>query len=183
MRKLIYAMTVSLDGYIEAADGSIDWSPPDEEVFRFHTKRVEETDVQICGRRLYEAMLYWENVDEGSLTRDQIKFCKIWKALPKMVFSTKLETVVGNSRLVRNNLSEEVVRLKEQPGKDIAVGGARLAHACMKLNLIDEWHMFVAPVLLGGGAPYFPSIAMTNLKLVETKTFGSRIVFLRYKRT
>lgn len=182
MRNLIYAMTVSLDGFIAGPDGSIDWSSPDEELFRFHTKRVENTDVQLCGRRLYENMLYWENVDENSLDADQAKFCKIWKDLPKIVFSTTLESVVGNSRLVRDNLAEEVSWLKEQAGKDIAIGGAQLAHTCMKLNLIDEWHLFVAPVLLGSGTPYFPSVSMTNLELVETKTFGSRIVFLRYKR-
>lgn len=184
MRKLIYAMTASVDGYIAKPDGSIDWAPPpSEELFRFHTKRVENTDVQICGRRLYETMLYWEKVDEGALNADQIKFAKIWKALPKLVFSTTLQGVVGNSRLVRNGLAEEVSRLKEQPGNDIAVGGAQLAHACMKLNLIDEWHLFVSPVLLGGGTPYFPPLdEMTNLDLVETKTFGSRITFLRFQR-
>ena len=184
MRKVIYAMTVSLDGYIAGPDGSIDWSPPpDEELFRFHTKRVEDTDVQLLGRNLYEAMLYWENVDRSSLNADQIRFANIWNALPKIVFSKTLESVVSNSRLVRNGLAEEVARLKEDPGKDIAVGGARLAHACMKLNLVDEWQMFVAPVLLGGGTPYFPSVEeITRLELVETKTFGSRIVFLRYKR-
>ena len=183
MRKLIYAMTVSLDGYINGPDGSIDWSPPDDELFRFHTERVENTDVQLCGRRLYEIMLYWETVDPSSLNADQIKFAKIWKDLPKVVFSTTLESVGGNSRLVRNGLAEEVSRLKEQSGKDIAVGGAQLAHACMKLNLIDEWHLFVYPVLLGGGTPYFPSLdEMTNLDLVETKTFGSQHVYLRYKR-
>lgn len=184
MRKVIYAMTVSLDGYIAGPDGSIDWSPPDDELFRFHTKRVEDTDVQLCGRRLYEAMLYWETVDEGALDADRIKFAKIWNDLPKVVFSTTLENVTGNCRLVRNDLGEEVARLKEAPGKGgIAVGGAELAHACMKLNLIDEWQLFVAPVLLGGGTPYFPSAdEMTNLQLVETKTFGPRIVYLRYCR-
>lgn len=183
MRKLIYAMTVSLDGYIAAPDGAIDWSPPDEELFRFHTRRVENTDVQLCGRRLYEAMLYWETVDEGSLNADQIKFARIWNALPKVVFSTTLETVVSNSRLVRSGLAEEVSRLKEQPGKDIAVGGAQLAHACMKLNLIDEWHLFVSPIVLGGGTPYFPTLdERINLELVETKTFDARIVYLRYRR-
>jgi len=183
MRKVIFAMTASLDGYINDPEGGIDWSPPDEELFRFHTQRVENTDVQLCGRRLYETMLYWENVDEDSLDADHAKFARIWKALPKLVFSTTLESVVGGYKLADSGLAEEVARLKEQPGKDIAVGGARLAHECMKLNLIDEWHMFVCPVLLGGGTPYFPSVdEATNLQLVETRTFGSRVVFLRYQR-
>ncbi|MBS1956029.1 MAG: dihydrofolate reductase [Cyanobacteria bacterium SZAS-4] len=184
MRKLIYAMTVSLDGYINAPDGGINWSPPDDELFRFHTKRVENTDVQLLGRRLYETMLYWETVDVGSLDADHLKFATIWKALPKIVISTTLESVGSNCRLVKNDLAEEISKLKKQPGKDIAVGGAQLAHACMKLNLIDEWHMFVCPVLLGGGTRYFPDQYETSkIELVETKTFGNRVVHLRYRRT
>lgn len=181
MRKLIYAMTVSLDGYIAAPDGSIDWSAPDDELFGFHTSRVENTDVQFCGRRLYETMQYWETVDEGLLNADEIKFAKIWNDLPKVVFSTKLERVAGKARLLREGLQEEVSRLKQLPGKDLAVGGARLAHACMKYDLIDEWHLFVSPVILGGGIPYFPSLnERTKLELVETKTFAGGIVFLHY---
>lgn len=184
MRKLVYAMTTSLDGYIAGPDGGINWSPPDEELFRFHTQRVEETGVQLCGRKLYETMLYWENVDQNSLSADQLKFAKIWNPLPKVVFSTTLESVGSNSRLLRNGLAEEVAILKEQPGKDIAVGGAHLANECMKLNLIDEWRLFVCPVLLGGGTPYFSShVEMSNLELLETRTFGSRVVYLRYGRT
>jgi dihydrofolate reductase len=99
------------------------------------------------------------------------------------VFSTTLQSVVGNTRLASDGVGEEVSRLKEQPGKDIAVGGAGLARACMKLKLIDEWRLFVSPVLLGSGTPYFPTLDQRiNLELVETKTFGSRVVYLRYKR-
>jgi dihydrofolate reductase len=99
------------------------------------------------------------------------------------VFSTTLESVVGNTRLARDGVGEEVSRLKEQPGKDIAVGGAGLARACMKLGLIDEWRLFVSPVLLGGGTPYFPrSENKIGLALIETRTFSSRVVYLRYGR-
>ena len=181
MRKVIYAMTVSIDGYIADRDGAIDWSAPDDELFRFHTQRVEQTDVQLCGRRLYETMLYWETVDVGSLTADHVKFAQIWKALPKVVFSTTLENVVGNTKLVRDGVADELSRLKELPGKDIAVGGAGLARAC--IELIDEWRLFVSPVVLGGGTPYLPPLdEKINLELVETRTFGSRIVYLRYRR-
>ena len=183
MRKLIYSMTVSLDGYIAAADGAIDWSVPDEELFRFHTQHVQEIGVQVCGRRLYETMVYWETAEESPLLAEHVKFAQIWKALPKVVFSTTLQSVVGNTRLARDGVGEEVSRLKEQPGKDIAVGGAGLARACMNLGLIDEWRLFVSPVLLGGGTPYFPALdERINLELVETKTFGSRVVYLRYRR-
>ena len=183
MRKLIYSMTLSLDGYIAGPDGAIDWSPPDEELFLFHTQHIQETGVHLCGRRLYETMVYWETAEESPLAADRVKFAQIWKALPKVVFSTTLESVVGNTRLARDGVGEEVSRLKEQPGKDIAVGGAGLAGACMKLGLIDEWWLFVCPVLLGGGTPYFPTLdERINLELVETKTFGTRVVYLRYRR-
>ncbi len=182
MRKLIYSMTVSLDGYVAAPDGAIDWTVPDEELFRFHTRQVQETGVQLCGRRLYETMLYWETVQEDSLPEEHVEFAQIWNALPKVVFSTTLESVVGNARLVGDGVGEEVSRLKEQPGKDIAVGGAGLAGACMKLGLIDEWRLFVSPVLLGRGTPYFPTLdEKVDLELVETKTFGSRVAYLRYR--
>ena len=102
---------------------------------------------------------------------------------PSRVFSTTLQSVVGNTRLARDGVGEEVSRLKEQPGKDIAVGGAGLARACMKLELIDEWRLFVSPVLFGGGTPYFPPLEkQINLELIETRTFGSRVVYLRYRR-
>ncbi len=182
MRRLIYSMTVSLDGFIAGPDGAIDWSVPDEELFRFHTDRVRETGVQLCGRRLYEVMLYWETAPEALLTQEQIEFAEIWKALPKVVFSTTLASVVGNSRLAREGVGEEVARLKQQPGKDIAVGGAGLAAVCMKLGLIDEWRLFVSPVLLGQGTPYIsPLGGPINLELIETRTFSARVVYLRYR--
>jgi dihydrofolate reductase len=183
VRKLIYSMSVSLDGYIAGPDGAIDWTVPDQELFRFHTRHIQETGVHLCGRRLYETMLYWETAEESPLPADHVKFAQLWKALPKVVFSTTLESVVGNTTLAGDSVGEEVSRLKEQPGKDIAVGGAGLAGACMRLGLIDEWWLFVNPVLLGGGTPYFPALEeRIDLELVETKTFGSRVVHLRYRR-
>ncbi len=183
MRRLIYSLTVSLDGFIAGPDGAIDWSVPDEELFRFHTQHVREIGVHICGRRLYETMVYWETAEESPLDAAHVEFAQLWKALPKVVFSTTLESVVGNTRLAGDGVGEEVSRLREQSGKDIAVGGAGLARACMELQLNDEWRLFVSPVLLGGGTPYFPTLnERVNLELVETKTFGSRVVYLRYRR-
>ncbi len=183
MRSLIYSMSVSLDGFIAGPDGTIDWSVPDEELFRFHTDQVRETGMHLCGRRLYETMLYWETAEESPLAAEQVEFAQLWKALPKVVFSTTLESVAGNTRLAKNDVGEEVSKLKEQPGKDIAVGGAGLARACMKLRLIDEWRLFVCPVLLGDGTPCFPTLDdRINLELVETETFGSRVVYVRYRR-
>jgi dihydrofolate reductase len=183
VRKLIYSLTVSLDGFIAGPDGAIDWSVPDEELFRFHHQHVQEIGMQLCGRRLYETMVYWETAEQGPLDADEVEFARTWKALPKVVFSTTLQSVVGNTRLASDGVGEEVLKLKEQPGKDIAVGGAGLATTCMELGLIDEWRLFVSPVLLGGGTPYFPALERPiNLELVETRTFGSRVVYMRYRR-
>jgi dihydrofolate reductase len=183
MRKLIYSLTVSLDGYIAGPDGAIDWSVPDEELFAFHTQHVQDIGVHLCGRRLYETMVYWETAEEGPLAADQVEFAQTWKALPKVVFSTTLQSVVGNTRLATDGVGEEVSRLEQQPGQDIAVGGAGLARACMELGLIDEWRLFVSPVLLGGGTPYFPALEKgLDLELIETRTFGSHVVYLRYRR-
>jgi dihydrofolate reductase len=184
MRKLIYSMTVSLDGFIAGPHGEIDWSPPDEELHRFHNQQVREIGAHLCGRRLYEVMTYWETADANPSASDyELEFARIWKALPKIVFSKTLEKVVGNARLVKDGVAEEVAKLKEQPGKDLAVGGAGLASSLIKLGLVDEFRPFVSPVVLGGGTPYFPALdERINLELVETRTFGSRIVYLRYRR-
>jgi dihydrofolate reductase len=112
-----------------------------------------------------------------------LEFARIWQDLPKIVFSKDLETVEGNARLVRDGVAEEVARLKGQPGKDIAIGGAGLASAAIRLDLVDEYRLFVSPVVLGGGTPYFPDLdAKLDLELVETRRFGSRVVHLRYRR-
>ena len=184
MRKLIYSMGVSLDGFIAGPDGEIDWGAPDEELHRFHNQQVREIGAHLLGRRLYETMLYWETADENpSASEYELEFARIWKGLPKIVFSKTLEKVEGNARLAREGVAEEVAKLKEQPGKDIAVGGAGLASTCIELGLVDEYRLFVYPVVLGGGTPYFPALEeRINLELVETRTFGSRVVYLRYRR-
>ena len=184
MRKLIYSMGVSLDGFIAGPDGEIDWSAPDEELHRFHNQQMRETGAHLYGRRLYETMRYWETADEQpSLSDYELEFARIWKDTPKIVFSKTLEKVEGNARLVRDSVGEEVAKLKEEPGKDLAVGGAGLASTLIKLGLVDEYRLFVSPVVLGGGTPYFPPLEKRiNLELVETRTFGSRVVYVRYRR-
>jgi dihydrofolate reductase len=182
-RKLIYSMTVSLDGFIAGPGGNIDWSAPDEELHRFHNQRVREVGVQLCGRRLYEVMLYWETAEENPSAPDyELEFARIWKPLPKLVFSKTLDKVEGNARLLRDGVAEEVATLKEQPGKDLAVGGAGLASTLIQAGLVDEYQLFVSPVVLGGGTPYFPPLEeRINLELVETRTFGSLAVYVRYR--
>jgi dihydrofolate reductase len=183
MRKLIYSFGVSLDGFIAGPDGDIDWSAPDEELHRFHNQQARETGVHLCGRRLYEVMISWETVDEkSSVPEHELEFARIWKDMPKIVFSKTLEKVEGNARLVRDSAAEEVAKLKAQPGKHLAVGGAGVASTFIKLGLIDEYRLFVSPVVLGGGTPYFPALdERINLELVETRTFGSRVVYVRYQ--
>jgi dihydrofolate reductase len=184
MRKLIYSMGVSLDGFIAGPGGDIDWSAPDEELHRFHNQQARETGAQLYGRRLYETMRYWETAEDNpSAPEHELEFARIWKDTPKIVFSKTLEKVEGDYRLVRDNVAEEVARLKEEPGKDLAVGGAGLASTFIKLGLIDEYRLFVSPVVLGGGTPYFPALdERINLELVETRTFASRVVYVRYER-
>jgi dihydrofolate reductase len=184
MRKLIYSMGVSLDGFIAGPNGEIDWSAPDEELHRFHNQQTRELGAHLCGRRLYETMLYWETADENpSAAEHELEFARIWKDLPKIVFSKTLEKVEGNARLATDGVADEVAKLKEQSGKDLAVGGAGLASTLIELDLIDEYRPFVSPVVLGGGTPYFPALEeRINLELVETRTFGSRVVYLRYRR-
>lgn len=184
MRKLIYSMGVSLDGYIAGRGGEIDWSVPDAELHRFHNEQTRELGAHLVGRRLYEVMLYWETVDQDPAAGEvELEFARIWQDLPKVVFSSTLETVEGNATLAQGGLAEEVGRLKEQPGKDLAVGGAGLAAAATRLGLIDEYRLFVSPVVLGGGTPFFPPVEeRIDLELVETRTFGSRVVYSRYRR-
>jgi dihydrofolate reductase len=184
MRKLIYSMTVSLDGFVAGPDGDIDWSAPDEELHRFHNQHVRDLGAHLCGRRLYETMAYWETADENPSAPDYVlEFARVWKDTPKIVFSKTLEKVEGNARLAVDDVAEEVAKLKQQPGKDLAVGGAGLASTLVKQNLIDEYRLFVSPVVLGAGTPYFPALdERIDLELVETRTFGSRVVYLRYQR-
>jgi dihydrofolate reductase len=177
-------MTVSLDGFTAGPRGEIDWSAPDEELHRFHNERVRETGAELCGRKLYEEMAYWETADQNpSLAEYELEFAQIWQSLPKIVFSKTLEKVEGNARLVRDVVPEEILELKEQPGKDLSVGGAGLASTFIKLGLVDEYHLFVSPVVLGGGTPFFPATDdRIDLELLETRTFGSRVVYARYRQ-
>jgi dihydrofolate reductase len=182
LRKLIYSMGVSLDGFIAGPGGEINWSAPDEELHRFHNQQARETGAELYGRRLYEVMRAWETADERPSAPEHIlEFARIWKDTPKIVFSTTLQKVEGNARLVREDAAEEVARLKQEPGRDLAVGGAGLASTFMGLGLIDEYRLFVSPVVLGAGTPYFPALdERIELELVETRTFASRVVYLRY---
>jgi dihydrofolate reductase len=184
MGQVVFSMGVSLDGFIAGPDGEIDWTAPGEELFQFHVDQTRELSAHLCGRGLYEEMLVWETAAETRWDPRELEFARIWKALPKVVFSSTLERVEGNARLATDDVATEVAKLKEQPGGDVAVGGAGLAATLVELDLIDEYRLFVYPVVLGGGTPYFPARAeRINLELIETRTFGARVVYLRHRRT
>ena len=184
MRSVTYSMGVSLDGYIVGPDGDITAPPPDEEVWRLVTDEIRGVGVHLMGRRLYETMLYWETADQDpSLDDSEIEWAALWKPLPKVVFSTTLSAVQGNARLASGGLAEEIERLRAEPGEgDIAIGGATLAAEAAALGLIDEYRAMVYPVLVGGGIPFFPQHERrVDLELVETRTFSSSVVYLRYR--
>ncbi|NUS95221.1 MAG: dihydrofolate reductase [Nocardia sp.] len=180
MRKLIYGFGVSLDGYINDRDGSIDWSDPDEELHQFHNDRYRSLEISLHGRRLYELMAeYWPHVSE-SAPRIEREFAELWTAKPKVVFSRTLTEVHWNSTLVEENAVEEVRRLKAGGDGIMEVGGASLAASLMPYGLIDEYQLFVSPVVLGDGTPMFPSLAeRVRLRLAETRRFDT-VVMLRY---
>jgi dihydrofolate reductase len=184
MRDLIFSMGVSLDGFIAGPDGEIDWAAPGEELHLFHNEQTREIGVHYCGRRLYEAMLPWETADQNPEAGEaELEFARIWQGISKIVVSRTLEAVEGNASLVREVDAEEVAELKRQPGKDLAVGGAGLAAAFAELGLIDEYRLFVSPVVLGGGTPFFPPLEQKiDLELVETRTFHPGVAYLHYRR-
>jgi dihydrofolate reductase len=184
MRSVTYSMGVSLDGYIVGPNDEFDWTAPDEEVFRLVTDEIREVGVHLLGRRLYETMLYWETADQDlSLDDSMLEWAALWKQLPKVVFSTTLSAVQGHARLASGDLAEEIELMRAEPGEgDIAIGGATLAAEAAALGLIDEYRARVYPVLVGGGIPFFPQRERrVDLELVETRTFSSSVVYVRYR--
>jgi dihydrofolate reductase len=180
---LIYSMGVSVDGFIADRAGGFAWSVPDEEQFRFHIAQTGELGGHLCGRRLYETMLPWEtdpSMRDGELGA---AFADIWCNLPKVVFSRTLDSVQGNARLAAASVAEEVAAALDATDKDVSIGGAGLAAAAIELGLVDELRMFRNPVVVGGGTPFLPPLTEDlRLQLVETRTFGSRVIYERYGR-
>jgi dihydrofolate reductase len=185
MRKVIFAMLVSLDGFIETADGDLGWSFPDAELHQHFNDQERELDLILYGRRLYENMsAFWPTADENPAAPEVVKeYARIWRSKPKVVFSKTLAQVDWNSRLVRDDIAGEVNRLKQQPGKAMSVGGSELASTFMQLGLIDEYWLYLHPVLLGGGKPMFrPLHDRIDLHLVETRSFNHGVILLKYQR-
>jgi len=180
---LIYSMGVSVDGFIADREGAFGWSVPSEEQFRVHLAQTRELGGFLCGRRLYQTMLVWET--DPSLRDNELgaAFADVWCALPKVVFSRTLDSVQGNARLAGASLPEEAAAALDATDQDVAIGGAGLAAAAIELGLVDELRMFRNPVVVGGGTPFLPPVTEdVRLELLETTTFGSRVIYERYRR-
>jgi dihydrofolate reductase len=183
MANLIYVANTSLDGYTEDKDGKFDWTEPSEEYFRFITNLVRATRTHLYGRRMYESMMVWETdpnlAAESPLRRD---FAEIWQAANKIVYSRTLEAASTRQTKIERNFDPEAIRrLKESVEQDIHIGGAELAAQAFRSGLIDECHLFLLPVTVGGGKPCLPEHVRLDLELLEERRFGNGDVFLRYR--
>lgn len=183
MRSVTYSLGLTLDGYTMDAAGDFSWGAPDKEVFRLATDEVRGLAVHLMGRRLYETMRYWQTVPQEALDEDEREFAALWNPLPKVVFSRTLPEVDPPARLARGTLAEEVERLRAEPGDgDIGIGGADLAAQAADAGLVDEYRLRVHPVLVGGGTPFFAHHGRrADLELVDSRTFDSGVVHLRYR--
>src|SRR3954470_7368924 len=180
---LMYSMGGSVDGVITDREGAFGWTVPSEELFRFHTAQVRELGGYLCGRRLYETMLVWET--DPSMRDNELRaaFADVWCAIPKVVFSRTLDKVQGNARLAEASVADEVAAALDATDKDVAIGGAGLAAAAIELGLVDELRILRNPVVVGGGTPFLPPVTEdVPLDLIETRTFGSRVIYERYRR-
>jgi dihydrofolate reductase len=178
---LIYSMGVSVDGFIADREGAFAWTVPSDELFRFHLAEVRELGGYLLGRRLYETMLVWETDRSLRDNEDRSAFADVWCAIPKVVFSRTLDSVQGNARLAGGSVAEEVAAALDATDKDVSIGGAGLAAAAIEVGLVDELRIFRHPVVVGGGTPFLPPVTEDiPLELIETRTFGSRVIYERY---
>lgn len=184
MRKLTFAMNVSVDGYIAAPGDDLGWSVPGDELFQWWSDRVAATGLALYGRRLWETMSpHWPTADlQPGATPAEIEFAQRWRDMPKVVFSSTLSAVDWNTRLVTGDAVAEITRLKGEDGDPMDIGGATLAAAAMRAGLIDEYVTVTHPVLVGGGKPFFTALDnWVNLALVDTRAFPNGVVMTKYQ--
>jgi dihydrofolate reductase len=180
---LIYSMSVSVDGFITDREGAFGWTVPSDELFRFHLDQVRGLGGFLLGRRLYETMLVWETDPSLRDNEDTDAFADVWCAIPKVVFSRTLESVQGNARLAEASVADESAAAREATDKEVGIGGAGLAAAAIELGVVDELRLFRYPIVVGGGTPFLPPVTEhIPLELIETRTFGSRVIYERYGR-
>jgi dihydrofolate reductase len=183
MAKLIYTTISSLDGYVADAEGNFDWSVPDEEVHRFVNDLERPIGTYLLGRRMYEVMRYWDSAstdnDEPSAGQE---YAKIWQATDKIVYSKSLDRVsAGKTRIEREFQPEAIKHLKATATRDVSVGGPTLAAQALKLGLVDECHLLLSPVVVGGGNPALPDNVRLGLELLDERRFGNGVVHLHYR--
>ncbi|TML40941.1 MAG: dihydrofolate reductase [Actinobacteria bacterium] len=185
MRKVILMMSVSLDGFIEGPDHDLGWHMVDDELHSHFNEQLRGMGAFLDGRVTYELMAgFWPTADaDPSSTGPMVEFAAIWRDMPKFVFSRTMEGAGWNTTVVRHVVPEEIEALKARPGGDMVLGGADLAASFMRHDLIDEYRLYVHPVVIGRGKPLFPpGAAKVVLGLAETRTFGNGVVLLRYER-
>jgi dihydrofolate reductase len=184
MARLIYSVIASLDGYVEDKEGQRDWAVPDEDVHAFANDLVRPVGTYLYGRRMYETMLFWETAgnggDEPLVVRE---FAHLWRAADKVVYSRTLQMLSSERTRIERELDPAAVReLKQSADHDLAIGGAELAGQALEAGLVDECHLLLFPVIVGGGKRALPEGARARLELLAQRRFGSGVVYLRYGR-
>jgi dihydrofolate reductase len=182
LSRLIYSALASFDGYVEDERGKFDWAAPDEEVHAFVNELERPIGTHLYGRRMYETMVVWETMDdEHPVMRD---YAQIWRAAEKVVYSRSLEAVSSaRTRIEREFDPEAVQELKESAASDLSIGGPELAAEAIRAGLVDEYHLFLAPVLAGGGKRALPKGVRLDLELIEERRFSGGFVYLRYRQS
>ncbi len=182
MAMLIYSTITSLDGYVADEDGNFDWGEPDEEVHTFVNDLARPVGTHLYGRRLYEVMVAWETMDLSDQPPHMRDFAELWQAADKIVYSKTLETVSSAKTRIERDFDPEAVRqMKESAERDLLVGGPDLAAQAIKAGLVEEWHLFVAPIVVGGGKQSLPDDVRVKLELLDERRFGNGMVYVRYR--
>ena len=183
MGKLIYMLNVSLDGFVEGPNHSLDWTTVDDELHSFFTEQERAVDAMLYGRGLWETMSpYWPTAEsDPAATQTMKEYARAWVDTPKIVFSSTLNAVEGNARLVRGNISDELATVRREFGGDLGVGGPTLASAFIRAGLVDEYRLVVHPVVIGQGTPFFPKVDRPlQLRPIDSKRFESGVLYLAY---
>jgi len=183
MRKLIYTMMASLDGFIEDINGSTSWAIVDDELHRHFNEEDAAKGAYLFGRKLFEDMCtYWPTADQDPDAPGYIReFAEIWRNKTKFVFSKTIKHADYNATVISENAIEEIRKLKKKPGEDLSLSGATLAETCIENGLVDEYLIYVNPVILGGGRPMFPESVNLSVRLIENRSFDCGVVRLRYE--
>jgi dihydrofolate reductase len=183
MAKLIYSAISSLDGYVADAEGNFEWSMPNQEVHQFVNDLERPIGTYLLGRRMYQVMRYWDTAPTGngepSVEQD---YAKIWQAADKIIYSSRMENIsTARTRIEREFDSNAIRQLKTAAARDLSVGGPTLAAQALKLGLVDECHLFLSPIVVGGGTPALPDNVHLDLELLDERRFGNGVVHLHYR--